>query len=133
MCRLSCSGHRRVARSGQDKALKASKRRSPLRDEVSRSNCCIGSWKTTRSIGRACTAGDRLSRPVLTAKQLDHPDRLSAARTSAPAARAIRWPHRFDPDDRRTVTNGKCQITKGWFWFLRKCHYFRCGVKPLCL
>ena len=33
-----------------------------------------GSWKTTRSIGRECKAGDRLSRPVLTAKTLDHPD-----------------------------------------------------------
>src|SRR5271165_693121 len=58
--------------------MSVSEARSPLRDEVSRSQCCIGSWKTTRSIGRACTAGDRLSRPVLTAKQLDHPDRLSA-------------------------------------------------------
>src|SRR5271165_1724453 len=58
--------------------MSVSEARSPLRDEVSRSKCCIGSWKTTRSIGRACTAGDRLSRPVLTAKQLDHPDRLSA-------------------------------------------------------
>lgn len=34
----------------------------------------IGSWKTTRSIGRKCKAGDRLSRPVLTAERLDHPD-----------------------------------------------------------
>ena len=34
----------------------------------------IGSWKTTRSIGRECKAGDRLSRPVLTAERLDHPD-----------------------------------------------------------
>ena len=33
-----------------------------------------GSWETTRSIGRECTAGDRRSRPVLTAKRLDHPD-----------------------------------------------------------
>ncbi len=36
--------------------------------------CTVGSWKTTRSIGRECTAGDRRSRPVLTAKRLDHPD-----------------------------------------------------------
>ena len=35
---------------------------------------CVGSWKTTRSIGRECKAGDRLSRPVLTAERLDHPD-----------------------------------------------------------
>ena len=34
----------------------------------------VGSWKTTRSIGRKCKAGDRLSRPVLTAERLDHPD-----------------------------------------------------------
>jgi hypothetical protein len=29
-----------------------------------------GSWKNTRSIGRTCKAGDRLSRPVLTAERL---------------------------------------------------------------
>ena len=34
-----------------------------------------GSWKTTRSIGRECTAGDRRSRPVLTAKRLTTPIR----------------------------------------------------------
>lgn len=38
----------------------------------------IGSWKTTRSIGRECKAGDRLSRPVLTAERLDHPDQIPA-------------------------------------------------------
>src|SRR4051812_37899129 len=37
-------------------------------------SCITGSWKTTRSIGRECTAGDRRSRPVLTAERLDHPD-----------------------------------------------------------
>jgi hypothetical protein len=36
---------------------------------------CEGSWKTTRSIGRECTAGDRRSRPVLTANRLTTPIR----------------------------------------------------------
>ena len=43
----------------------------------------IGSWKTTRSIGRKCTAGNCLSGPVLTAKRLTAlilPTGLSPAR-----------------------------------------------------
>ena len=46
----------------------------------------IGSWKTTRSIGRECKAGDRLSRPVLTAERLDHPDPAPPNRGGAIAA-----------------------------------------------
>src|SRR5208337_2303704 len=90
--------------------MSVSEARSPLRDEVSHSKCCIGSWMTTRSICRACTAGDRLSRPVLTAKQLDHPDRLSATAKKAPARGAIRWPHRFDPNDKWQMADDKCQM-----------------------
>ena len=53
----------------------------------------VGSWKTTRSIGRECTAGDRRSRPVLTADRLTTPIRSPRRRG---AARTIGGTH---PDD----------------------------------
>ncbi len=40
-----------------------------------------GSWKTTRSIGRECTTGDRRSRPVLTADRLTTPIRRRRLKT----------------------------------------------------
>ncbi len=69
MCQLSRSGHRWVANVRPGETLKASKREAPrkTRSPVLTNE---GSWKTTRSIGRACTAGNCFSRPVLTAKRL---------------------------------------------------------------
>lgn len=63
---------------------------------------CIGSWKTTRSIGRECKAGDRLSRPVLTAERLDHPDPAPPREQGGTIAAARSARHRTEP--RRTCS-----------------------------
>ena len=54
---------------------------------------CEGSWKTTRSMGWECTAGDRRSGPVPTADRLTTPTRRPLSHTAA----GRRWSTRF-PD-----------------------------------
>ncbi len=49
-----------------------------------------GSWETTRSIGRECTAGDRRSRPVLTAERLTTPIRRPQDECGGPSGAHLR-------------------------------------------